>query len=85
MTFSRLSQRTNQWMRAVNTWLSEEELEQIKKVKGDVSVSLWIRRQVRNALSEGDNRLPADSPKAASVPNATTTPQGINSEEVEAV
>jgi hypothetical protein len=82
MTYARLSETTNQWMKSVHSWISEEELEQIKKVKGDVSISLWVRRQIRKALSS-EGGLPATSPETANVvPNVhadvvkttTTTP-----------
>jgi hypothetical protein len=53
MTYARLSQRTNQWMKDVRSWVSEEELEQIKRVKeDDISISLWVRRAIKKTLSE---------------------------------
>jgi hypothetical protein len=79
MPFARLSQRTNLWMRKVNTWVSEEELEAINKVKGDVSVSLWIRRAIRNALSAEEGRgatnsnRPSQAASYATVRTTTTT------------
>jgi hypothetical protein len=73
MTYTRLSQRTNQWMRPVNCWVSEEELERIKKVKGDVSISLWVRRQIRKALLEGSQITNSDPNQPAYSNDATTT------------
>jgi hypothetical protein len=81
MTYARFSQRTNLRMRPVNSWVSEHELEQIKKVKGDVSISLWIRRQIRKALLEG--RATNQDPQPATVvPNAN--PQDTTPKEIEA-
>lgn len=60
-------------MTKVSVWLPAAEYEVINSVKGDISTSLWIRRQIRNALSKGEGTNQA--PKAATVPNAyTTTP-----------
>ena len=33
-------------------WLPVTELEEINKLRGDISVSLWIRRAIRKAIGE---------------------------------
>jgi hypothetical protein len=66
------------------TWLPVTELEQINRLRGDISISLWIRRAIQNALSEGEGTN--QTPKAAVVvPNTTPTPQGssLDPKEVE--
>jgi len=35
-----------------STWIPETELEQINKLRGDVSISLFIKRAIRNAIKE---------------------------------
>jgi hypothetical protein len=85
MTYARLSQRTNQWMKDVRSWVTEEELEQIKRVKGDISISLWVRRQIKKGLLEGSRVTNSDPhQQQAVVPNAYTNPKDSNPEEVEA-
>jgi hypothetical protein len=36
------------------TWLPMTELEEINKVKGDISTSLFIRRAIRKAINDND-------------------------------
>jgi hypothetical protein len=51
----------------VSTWMPVEQLEEIKKVKGDISTGLWIRRAIQNSLSKGDG-LPAHNPQRTATP-----------------
>jgi hypothetical protein len=64
-----------------STWIPEDEMQQIHRLKGDISTSLWIKRAIRNALlEEGRQAANQDDPinQPAVVPNAVTfvTPQG---------
>jgi hypothetical protein len=89
----RLNKRENVWMMKLNAWIPEPELEAVRRIKGDISTSLFVRRALKkavieakqNTLSEGDGTN--QTPKAAAVvfPNTTTTTptQVTNSEEVE--
>jgi hypothetical protein len=77
----RLNKRENVWMRKLNAWIPEPELEAVQEVKGDISTSLFVRRAIKKAVNEArmlsareGERLPAKSPQpAVVVPNATTT------------
>jgi hypothetical protein len=66
------------------TWIPKEEYDQIERIKGDISVSLWIKRAIRNALSVEGERLPAKTPQPAA-PNTTLSTPQASSKEVEAV
>ena len=66
-----------------STWIPEDEMEQINRLKGDISTSLWIKRAIRKALSEGEDST--HTPRAANSYSNATTPQGRNPKEVEAV
>jgi hypothetical protein len=59
----------------VSTWMPVEQLEEIKKVKGDISTGLWIRRAIQNSLSEGEatNQTPKAAPVEEVVTPTTTT------------
>jgi hypothetical protein len=64
----------------VSTWLPVTELEEINKVKGDISVSLFIRRAIQKAIKNdammttlSGKGLPTDSSRAAPVEAAATT------------
>jgi hypothetical protein len=60
-----------------------EQLEEIKKVKGDISTGLWIRRAVQKTLSEGraaTNRDPPAAPTAVVVVTPPTTTHPLEEE-----
>lgn len=70
-----------------STWIPKEEYDVIEKIKGDISVSLWIKRAIRKAPSAEGEKGTNQAPKAAyateSVHHTTSTPR--NTEEVKAV
>jgi hypothetical protein len=68
----RLNKRENVWMRKLNTWIPESELEAIRRVKGDISVSLFVRRAIKKVLSAEGEQGTNQTPKAAFVPNVHT-------------
>lgn len=80
------SQQTITHVKA-STWIPRKEYEQIERMKGDISVSLWIRRAIRKELSEGRRATNLQTPEAAvEAVTATTTPQKeATPKEVEAV
>jgi hypothetical protein len=91
----RLNKRTRQVMYKANTWISQEELEAVNNIKGDITISLFLKRLIRKALAEERRerenapsglQVSSQNPQTAApeVVNTTATPQGTNQEEAEA-
>jgi hypothetical protein len=59
-----------------STWIPENEMQMIERLRGDISTSLWIKRAIRKALLEGE-RFPANSPQPAA---SNTNHPGTNQE-----
>ena len=54
-----------------STWILENELETINRLKGDISVSLFIKRAIRKAIAE-ENIMPSGSQATNQDPRAAT-------------
>jgi hypothetical protein len=74
-----------------STWIPKEEYDEIERIKGDISVSLWIKRAIRKALlaEEGRQATNQEDPHhhQTAYSNTITTPNNhqVTSKEVEAV
>jgi hypothetical protein len=68
-----------------STWIPEDEMQQIHKVKGDISTSLWIKRAIRNALLEGRRATNSEDPNQPASNSVTTTTTTPRDQEVEVV
>lgn len=56
-----------------STWIPKKEYDEIERIKGDISVSLWIKRAIKEKLALG--RTTNLTPEAAVVEATTTTNQ----------